>query len=190
MLGKHSHAGLLGKNQDACSWRRTCLPLLMCHSVKTCGHQNNHGLRQALVMSPPICCELPFLGCCWADMAIPAKSKAFWELKHQQCSSRAHAKVLQNLEMQGQQHLPVWSCGCITHWMSSLKRMLLAQVNRKSDIYVFCCSYSHNVAPKDKWIAFVSTTVETSNPEQELTSGMLTHPVCRQKVNQTRSIAD
>ncbi len=46
-----------------------------------------------------------------------------------------------------------------------------AQVNRKSDVYVFCCSYSHNVAPRDKWIAFVSTTVESSNPEAELASG-------------------
>ena len=46
-----------------------------------------------------------------------------------------------------------------------------AQVNRKSDVYVFCCSYSHNVAPRDKWIAFVSTTVETSNPDAELASG-------------------
>ena len=46
-------------------------------------------------------------------------------------------------------------------------------MNRKSDIYVFCCSYSHNVAPKDKWIAFVSTTVETSSPESELAPGEL-----------------
>ncbi|KAK9835323.1 hypothetical protein WJX81_002020 [Elliptochloris bilobata] len=46
------------------------------------------------------------------------------------------------------------------------------QVNRKSDVYVFCCSYSHNVAPRYKWIAFVSTTIETSNPEAELASGL------------------
>jgi Rab GDP dissociation inhibitor len=46
------------------------------------------------------------------------------------------------------------------------------QVNRKSDIYIFCCSYTHNVAPKDKFIAFVSTTVETQNPEQELLPGL------------------
>ena len=46
------------------------------------------------------------------------------------------------------------------------------QVNRRSDIYVFSCSYSHNVAPKDKWIAFVSTTVETSNPVAELAPGL------------------
>lgn len=46
------------------------------------------------------------------------------------------------------------------------------QVGRRSDIYVFCCSYSHNVAPRDKWIAFVSTTVETSNPTTELAPGL------------------
>lgn len=44
-------------------------------------------------------------------------------------------------------------------------------MNRRSDVYVFCCSYSHNVAPRDKWVAFVSTTVETGNPEAELASG-------------------
>lgn len=46
------------------------------------------------------------------------------------------------------------------------------QVGRKSDIYVFCCSYSHNVAPKNKWIAFVSTTVETNNPVSEIAQGL------------------
>ena len=45
------------------------------------------------------------------------------------------------------------------------------QVGRRSDIYVFCCSYTHNVAPKGKFIAFVSTTVETANPEAELAPG-------------------
>ena len=40
-----------------------------------------------------------------------------------------------------------------------------------ADIYVFCCSYTHNVAPRDKWIAFVSTTVETSDPQSELAPG-------------------
>ena len=46
-----------------------------------------------------------------------------------------------------------------------------AQVNRQNDIYVFCCSFEHNVAAKGKWLAFVSTTVETSRPEQELLPG-------------------
>jgi Rab GDP dissociation inhibitor len=46
------------------------------------------------------------------------------------------------------------------------------QVGRRSDIYVFCCSYTHNVAPKNKWIAFVSTTVETTSPAEELKAGL------------------
>ncbi|GAB4814512.1 hypothetical protein N2152v2_001558 [Parachlorella kessleri] len=46
------------------------------------------------------------------------------------------------------------------------------QVNRRSDIYVFCCSYTHNVAPRDKWVAFVSTTVETADPHNELQPGL------------------
>jgi Rab GDP dissociation inhibitor len=33
------------------------------------------------------------------------------------------------------------------------------QIGRRSDMYVFCCSYAHNVAANNKWIAFVSTTV-------------------------------
>jgi len=42
------------------------------------------------------------------------------------------------------------------------------QVGRKSDIYVSVISWSHNVCSKGKYIAIVSTTVETDNPEQEL----------------------
>lgn len=38
--------------------------------------------------------------------------------------------------------------------------------------YVFCCSYSHNVAPKGKFIAFVSTEAETDNPQVELKPGI------------------
>lgn len=47
-----------------------------------------------------------------------------------------------------------------------------AQVNRRSDMYVFCCSYQHNVAPNGKWIAFVSTTREGDNLEAELAPGL------------------
>ncbi|KAL0366545.1 UNVERIFIED_CONTAM: Guanosine nucleotide diphosphate dissociation inhibitor 1 [Sesamum radiatum] len=46
------------------------------------------------------------------------------------------------------------------------------QLGRKSDMYLFCCSYSHNVAPKGKFIAFVSTEAETDNPETELKPGI------------------
>ncbi|XP_026459005.1 guanosine nucleotide diphosphate dissociation inhibitor 1-like [Papaver somniferum] len=46
------------------------------------------------------------------------------------------------------------------------------QLGRKSDMYLFCCSYAHNVAPKGKYIAFVSTEAETDHPETELQSGI------------------
>ncbi|KAI3794033.1 hypothetical protein L1987_36658 [Smallanthus sonchifolius] len=46
------------------------------------------------------------------------------------------------------------------------------QLGRKSDMYLFCCSYSHNVAPKGKFIAFVTTEAETDNPETELKPGI------------------
>uniref|UniRef100_A0A3B3DP21 Rab GDP dissociation inhibitor n=1 Tax=Oryzias melastigma TaxID=30732 RepID=A0A3B3DP21_ORYME len=42
------------------------------------------------------------------------------------------------------------------------------QVNRNSDIYVCMISYAHNVAAQGKYIAIVSTTVETSEPETEI----------------------
>jgi Rab GDP dissociation inhibitor len=41
-----------------------------------------------------------------------------------------------------------------------------------TDMYVFCCSYAHNVAASNRWVAFVSTTVESSNPEAELAPGL------------------
>ncbi|KAL8262766.1 hypothetical protein R6Q59_024115 [Mikania micrantha] len=46
------------------------------------------------------------------------------------------------------------------------------QLGRRSDMYLFCCSYSHNVAPKGKFIAFVSTEAETDQPEIELKPGL------------------
>ena len=38
--------------------------------------------------------------------------------------------------------------------------------------YLFCCSYTHNVAAKGKYIAFVTTEAETDNPEVELKPGV------------------
>ncbi|KAI3770887.1 hypothetical protein L6452_02035 [Arctium lappa] len=38
--------------------------------------------------------------------------------------------------------------------------------------YLFCCSYSHNVAPKGKYITFVIIEAETDIPEQELKLGI------------------
>lgn len=46
------------------------------------------------------------------------------------------------------------------------------QVNRKSDIYVSVVSYTHQVAAKGWFIAMVSTTVESANPEEEIRPGL------------------
>jgi Rab GDP dissociation inhibitor len=46
------------------------------------------------------------------------------------------------------------------------------QVGRKNDIYVCCVSYAHNVAAQPNFIAFVATTIETSNPRAELKPGL------------------
>ncbi|KAJ0644990.1 putative GDP dissociation inhibitor, FAD/NAD(P)-binding domain superfamily [Helianthus annuus] len=46
------------------------------------------------------------------------------------------------------------------------------QLKRKSDMYLFCCSYSHNVAPQGKFIALVTTEAETDDPQSELKPGV------------------
>ena len=37
---------------------------------------------------------------------------------------------------------------------------------------MLCVSFAHNIAPQDWYVALVSTTVETANPEAELEPGM------------------
>ena len=46
------------------------------------------------------------------------------------------------------------------------------QVGRNSDIYISSVSSAHMVVPKGYYLAIVSTTVETSNPEQECGPGL------------------
>lgn len=46
------------------------------------------------------------------------------------------------------------------------------QVNRKSDIYVCCVSYTHQVASNGWFLAIVSTTVETADPQSEIKVGL------------------
>ncbi|XP_060567842.1 rab GDP dissociation inhibitor alpha-like [Ruditapes philippinarum] len=46
------------------------------------------------------------------------------------------------------------------------------QVQRKHDIYVSVVSSAHSIAPKGFFLGIVSTTVETDNPEAELTLGI------------------
>ncbi|CAL5334984.1 unnamed protein product [Camellia sinensis] len=38
--------------------------------------------------------------------------------------------------------------------------------------YPSCCSYTHNVASKGKYIAFLTTEAKTDNPEVELKTGI------------------
>ena len=45
-------------------------------------------------------------------------------------------------------------------------------VGRKSDIYISCVSYTHQVSAKGWFIAMISTTVETDNPEAEIQPGL------------------
>ncbi|XP_056303819.1 rab GDP dissociation inhibitor beta [Danio aesculapii] len=59
-----------------------------------------------------------------------------------------------------------------------------AQLNRKSDVYVCLVSYTHNVASEGKYIACVSTMVETSNPEKEVQAGLaLLEPILEKFVS-------
>lgn len=58
------------------------------------------------------------------------------------------------------------------------------QVGRRSDIYVLCVSSANMVTPKGKYIAMVSTTVETNNPNMELEPGLkLLGPILKQFVS-------
>lgn len=68
---------------------------------------------------------------------------------------------------------PCVRCSSLLPFLPAQLILPQKQVDRRSDIYVFCCSYSHNVAPKNKWLAFVSTTVETADPHAELAAGAM-----------------
>jgi len=46
------------------------------------------------------------------------------------------------------------------------------EAKRNYDVYISSVSYAHHVAPKGKWIALVSTIVETAKPEAELQLGL------------------
>eukprot|EP00695_Tsukubamonas_globosa_P003347 TRINITY_DN586_c0_g1_i1.p1 TRINITY_DN586_c0_g1~~TRINITY_DN586_c0_g1_i1.p1 ORF type:complete len:415 (+),score=185.05 TRINITY_DN586_c0_g1_i1:155-1399(+) len=58
------------------------------------------------------------------------------------------------------------------------------QVKRNNDVYVCCTSFTHKVAPTGKYIALVSTKVETSNPIAEIKAGLdLLEPIDERFVN-------
>jgi Rab GDP dissociation inhibitor len=47
-----------------------------------------------------------------------------------------------------------------------------SEANRRNDIYVCMVSFAHCVAAKGKYIAIVSTTVETDDPQEEIEPGI------------------
>lgn len=51
------------------------------------------------------------------------------------------------------------------------------------DIYISLVSYTHQVASKNWFIALVSTTVETDNPEAEILPGLTLLGPIKQKYN-------
>lgn len=77
----------------------------------------------------------------------------------------------------------------IAHTNDALSTQIIIpqkQVNRKSDIYVSVVSYTHQVAAKGWFIAMVSTTVETANPELEIKPGLdLLGPISQKFVSVT-----
>jgi len=42
------------------------------------------------------------------------------------------------------------------------------QLKRKNDVYIFAVAHHHKVVANGKWVAVISTNVETSNPEAEI----------------------
>merc|ERR1712168_146256 len=62
------------------------------------------------------------------------------------------------------------------------------QVGRKSDIYVTMVSYTHQVASKGWFVAMVSTTVETENPEAEIQPGLALLGPVKQKFIQISDV--
>ena len=55
---------------------------------------------------------------------------------------------------------------------SSLRKCIIMKTNRILDIYVAVVGSAHNVCPKDKYIAIVSTIAENdANPQEELKLG-------------------
>lgn len=55
-------------------------------------------------------------------------------------------------------------------------------MGRKSDIYISMVSYTHQVAGKGWFIATISATVETDNPEAEIQPGLNLLGPIKQKI--------
>lgn len=118
------------------------------HSVQIILPQKQLNRRHGACLSPP-----------------PVLAVALWRLRR---TRRRTSPISTGLPLQ----LAGAACTLVPHLEGALRLQPLLQPScPATDIYVFCCSYTHNVAPRDKWIAFVSTTVETSDPQSELAPG-------------------
>lgn len=58
-----------------------------------------------------------------------------------------------------------------------------SEMKRRNDVYIMCVSHSHCVSAKDKYIAIVSTEVETNKPQEEIKPalkllGSIEHIMC------------
>ena len=56
-------------------------------------------------------------------------------------------------------------------YSSKFPSLYSPQVNRANDIYVAVIAHDHQVCAANKWIAIVSTNVETTDAESELEPG-------------------
>lgn len=91
---------------------------------------------------------------CDPSYADPAKSQARGHIIRVICILGAPIPQTQNSEGG-----PAMSCQII---------IPQKQLNRSNDIYCMMVSYAHCIAAKDKYVAIVSTVVETSDPMKEV----------------------
>ena len=92
-------------------------------------------------------------------------------------------------------HDLIWILSLYMHVIISFQDALSSQiiipqkqVGRRSDIYVTMVSYTHQVASKGWFIAMVSTTVETENPEAEIQPGLALLGPIKQKFIQISDV--
>ncbi|CAE8720821.1 unnamed protein product, partial [Polarella glacialis] len=111
--------------------------------------------------------------CILLDEPTSALDDASKLLVEQLLSSGGHASCVITAVFQDGQ--PAKSCQII---------LPQKQLKRKNDIYVMMVSWAHCIAAKDKYVAIVSTVVETQNPEKEIEPAIkLLGPILEKFVN-------